>query len=87
MSNKSDKEANIKIGNLLQAARETLGLSQADMTRKIGMPTNQISRVERGSSKASIDLLMGYCGVLKFLCSYVCNVFMFVDAFHTLTAL
>ncbi|MCR4801396.1 MAG: helix-turn-helix domain-containing protein [Lachnospiraceae bacterium] len=57
MPNKSDIESNIRIGKLLQIARESRKMSQAALAKQIGMSTNHISAIERGASKASIDTL------------------------------
>lgn len=65
MSNKSDKEFNIRIGRLLQAARESQHVSQADISRATGISKNHISGIERGTSKMSVELLLGYCDILK----------------------
>ena len=64
MSNKSDSESNIRIGSMLQAARESRKLSQAALAKQIGLSTNHVSALERGVSKASIETLLGYCRVL-----------------------
>ena len=64
MANKSDKNSNIRIGKLLQTARESHKLSQSALAKEIGMSTNHISAIERGSSKGSIDTLLGYCNAL-----------------------
>ncbi len=65
MPNKSDMESNIRIGKMLQTARESRKISQAALAKQIGMSTNHISAIERGVSKASIDTLLGYCRVLN----------------------
>ena len=57
MPNKSDIESNIRIGKLLQIARESRKMSQAALAKQIGMSTNHISAIECGASKASIDTL------------------------------
>lgn len=64
MSNKSDTESNIRIGGMLQAARESRKLSQAALAKQIGLSTNHVSALERGVSKASIETLLGYCKAL-----------------------
>ena len=64
MSNKSNAEINSYIGGLLRVARERSGLKQADMTEATGLTRNHISAVERGVSKASIEMLLGYCKAL-----------------------
>ncbi len=65
MGNKSDENENIKIGKMLQEARESSGVTQQDIAEATGMTKNHISKVERGQSKASISLLLGYCDKLK----------------------
>lgn len=57
-------DMNIKIGRLLQAAREQKGVFQSDMAEYIGLTKNHISALERGINKASIDVLLGYCSKL-----------------------
>lgn len=64
MSNKSDADSNIRIGKLVQVARESQHVSQADVARATHMSNNHISGIERGTSKMSVDLLLGYCKVL-----------------------
>lgn len=61
MGNKTNEEENIRIGKLLQTARETCGVTQAEMCDYVGLSKNHISAVERGVSKASIEMLLGYC--------------------------
>lgn len=65
MSNKTDKNSNVKIGAMLQKARESGGLSQAKLAGLIGMSVNHVSAIERGASKGSIDTLIGYCTALN----------------------
>ncbi len=61
MSNKSDRTINMRIGNLLRSAREAGNVTQAEMAQATGMTKNHISAIERGVSKASVELLLGYC--------------------------
>ena len=61
MPNKSNSEANIKIGKMLQSARESQKITQLEMSKATDMSKNQISAIECGQSKASVDLLLGYC--------------------------
>lgn len=58
-------EDNIKIGRLLQVAREQHKLSQAALCDTTGLSKNHISAVERGISKASVKMLLGYCEKLN----------------------
>ena len=59
--NKSNEQSNIQIGKLLQAAREQGKVSQQEIADTTDMSKNHISAIERGVSKASIELLLGYC--------------------------
>jgi transcriptional regulator with XRE-family HTH domain len=61
MGNKSDEQVNARIGGLLQNAREFHRVTQQEMAQSIGLTKNHISKIERGQSKASIELLLGYC--------------------------
>lgn len=61
MENRSIEDENIQIGRMLQNARESHGVTQAEMTEATGLTKNHISAVERGVSKASIHMLLGYC--------------------------
>ena len=61
MANKTNKEANTRIGGLFQRTREQHGITQAEMAAATGMSKNQISAIERGQSKASVELLLNYC--------------------------
>ena len=54
-------EDNIKIGRLLQVAMEQHKVSQATLCDSTGLSKNHISAVERGLSKASVKMLLGYC--------------------------
>ena len=61
MANKTNREINVKIGRLLQSARESKKVTQAEMGKSIEMTTHHISALECGDSKASIEALLGYC--------------------------
>ena len=65
MANKSNEKENLRIGRLLQYARECQNLLQSDMVESTGLSKNHISAVERGNSKASIEMLLGYCTKLQ----------------------
>lgn len=65
MANKSNEKENIRIGRLLQYAREYHKLLQSDMVESTGLTKNHISAVERGVSKASVEMLLGYCKKLE----------------------
>ena len=61
MANRTDGQENIKIGLMLQSARESKKITQQDMAEATDLTKNHISKIERGQSKASILLLLGYC--------------------------
>jgi transcriptional regulator, araC family len=61
MANRTIDEENVKIGRLLQGARESHGVLQSELCETTGLTKNHISAVERGVSKASIRMLIGYC--------------------------
>ena len=65
MANKSNRDANVKIGQLLQTARESQNVTQAEMASAINFSKHHISAVECGESKASIEILLGYCKTLN----------------------
>lgn len=65
MGNKTNKDKNYEIGLLLQRAREEHGVTQREVAEHTGFSKNHISDVERGLSKASIELLLGYCEILN----------------------
>lgn len=65
MANKTNEESNKKIGQMLQRARESRNVLQSEMSESSGLTKNHLSAVERGVSKASVDLLLAYCERLK----------------------
>lgn len=64
MAKRKVEQQNVIIGHMLQAAREQHGVTQAEMVESTGLTKNHISAVERGVSKASIPMLLGYCSKL-----------------------
>lgn len=65
MSNRTNEEENIRIGKLLKDAREAHGVTQAEMCRYAHLSRNHLGAVERGVSKASVEMLLGYCECLN----------------------
>ena len=65
MANKTNELENQRLGRLLAYAREMKKVSQAEMVEKTGLTKNHISAVERGVSKPSIEMLLGYCDKLE----------------------
>ena len=61
MANRTDTEANTRIGRMLQSARESKDVTQQEMADAIDMSKNHISAIERGQNKAPISMLLGYC--------------------------
>lgn len=64
MGNKTNEHENIRIGRLLKTARESRGVTQAEICSYVGLTKNHVSAVERGVSKASVEMLLGYCKCL-----------------------
>lgn len=58
--NKTNEEENRRIGQILKSTRESYKVTQAEMAQATGMSKNQISAIECGQSKASVELLLGY---------------------------
>ena len=71
MANRTIDEENVKIGRLLQGARESHGVLQSELCETTGLTKNHISAVERGVSKASIRMLIGYCEKIFFKLIYI----------------
>ena len=65
MSNRTNRQVNIEIGKKLQKARKSRKMTQAELASIVGISKNHLSAVERGVSKASIELLSGYCKALS----------------------
>lgn len=61
MGNKTNRDANIKIGRMLQSARESRKVTQVEIAKTTDMSKNQISAIECGQSKVSVEVLLGYC--------------------------
>ena len=64
MANKFNEEINSHIGERLKNAREEKKVTRKAISDKTGFGCNQILKVEKGASKGSIELLLGYCDVL-----------------------
>ena len=56
-------EQNIKFGNKLKLARETLGLTQEKVAEYLGLGPRYISDIERNKTKGSIDTLIKLCNI------------------------
>ena len=65
MSDRTDAEDNARIGRLFQEAREHRDVTQQEMADPIDLSKNHVSKVERGESKASVSMLLGYCRKLN----------------------
>lgn len=65
MAQRVSEEENIWVGQLLQRARESRGFLQSEMCDATGLTKNHISAIERGVSKASVHMLLGYCRKLN----------------------
>ena len=56
-------EQNLKFGNKLKLARETLGLTQEKVAEYLGLGPRYISDIERNKTKGSIDTLIKLCNI------------------------
>lgn len=56
-------EQNIKYGNKLKKARESLGLTQEKVAEYLGLGPRYISDIERNKTKGSIDTLIKLCNI------------------------
>lgn len=65
MTNRIIDPENVKIGKCLQTAMESRDILQSELCDTTGLSKNHISAVERGVSKASIRMLLGYCQKLN----------------------
>jgi len=65
MAGRTNEELNVIIGRQLRKIREKMKVSQIELCRNLGIGKNQVNSVELGKSKASVELLLGYCKVLK----------------------
>lgn len=59
------KQAAVNIGNRMRAARESLGLLQGDVARKIGVSLESYGGYERGYTIVPTELLADLSAVLK----------------------
>ena len=55
---------NFKIGVLLRQARETAGLTRADVAQRLQTPESAISKIENHAEDVRLSLLKQYAAVL-----------------------
>ena len=60
---RANYEQNIKYGQKLKAARESLGLTQEKVAEYLGLGPRYISDIERNKTKGSIDTLVKLCNI------------------------
>ena len=65
MPNRTDICKNIAIAKMLKNARQAKGVTQSQMSIAIDVSKNHLSAIERGQSKASVEILLGYCARLQ----------------------
>ena len=65
MPNRTNNEKNRRIGGRLKYYRQKHNITQDEMAEFVGMSKSQISAIERGQSKASVEILLGYCKKLN----------------------
>ena len=62
---KSNKQRNIMIGQMLQEIRINRNFTQAQIAEVTHLNQNQVSLIECGKSKASVEVLLEYCEALR----------------------
>ena len=58
------KETAIKVGGILKAARRAKGLSQKEVSDKLGVTCQHYGRFDTGLYELSYDLVIGVCKIL-----------------------
>lgn len=53
-----------QLGLLLQSARKSCKLSQAQLAMRLGLSQNRLSELERNAGALSVDQLLALCGQL-----------------------
>lgn len=61
MSNRTNKDINKIVGLQLRETREKAKITQKELAEYIKIGKNHIHQVETGQSKASVEILLGYC--------------------------
>lgn len=62
---KPDRSVYVKFGNLVRDARITLGLTQKDLAKIVGVSTSYFTYIEAGDRNISLDLAIKLCDILN----------------------
>lgn len=54
-----------QLGHVLRGIRRELGLSQAEVGQRVGLPQKEISKMETGSSRVSLERLFLFLSALQ----------------------
>ncbi|HRK67044.1 MAG TPA: helix-turn-helix domain-containing protein [Hyphomonas sp.] len=57
-------EAATELGTLIRTRRETLGIRQGDLASIAGVDQGNLSKIERGTAKATLDTYLRLCSAL-----------------------
>lgn len=57
-------EAATELGNLIRSRREQLGIRQGDLAIITGVDQGNLSKIERGTAKATLDTYLRLCSAL-----------------------
>ncbi len=57
-------EAATELGTLIRRRRETLGIRQGDLASIAGVDQGNLSKIERGTAKATLDTYLRLCSAL-----------------------
>ena len=77
--NRKKSELNIKYGQKLKKARESLGLTQEKVAEYLGLGPRYISDIERNKTKGSIDTLIKLCNIYNLTPNDLLNEYIYFD--------
>ena len=77
--NRKKSELNIKYGQKLKKARESLGLTQEKVAEYLGLGPRYISDIERNKTKGSIDTLIKLCNIYNLTPNDLLNAYIYFD--------
>lgn len=69
--NRKVNKSSIKIGDILQNTRKSLGFTQEDVAEKLDLGSRYISDLERNKTKGSIDTLVKLCNIYNITPTYI----------------
>lgn len=58
------EECNVEFGKMIRNRREELGLTQIELSEKVGIPQSLLSYIERAERPVDLQVAMPICRVL-----------------------